>query len=114
MMELEYKIVRSPKRKKLTITVERDRTVIVHAPERNIRRRVQRVVDAKRQWIFAKLHHPQKYQERRTSARQGGGEWRICPLPRRDYRIEVTETASGEIEFSRYFMVPAARQDKAP
>ena len=33
MMELEYKIVRSPRRKKLTITVERDRAIIVHAPE---------------------------------------------------------------------------------
>ena len=28
----------------------------------------------------------------------------------RDYRIEITETASGQVEFSRCFMVPAARQ----
>lgn len=32
-MELTYKIKRSPKRKNLTITVERDRSIVVHAPE---------------------------------------------------------------------------------
>ena len=29
-----------------------------------------------------------------------------------DYRIEVAETASGEIEFSGRFLVPAAHQAK--
>ena len=64
MTELNYKIVRSPKRKKLTITVERDRAIIVHAPEETSEETVRRVVDAKRQWLLAKLRHPQKYQER--------------------------------------------------
>jgi len=32
-MELTYTIQRSPKRRRVTITVERDRSVIVHAPE---------------------------------------------------------------------------------
>ena len=54
MMELDYKIVRSPKRKKLTITVERDRAIVVHAPEGTSEEEVQRVVDSKRQWILAK------------------------------------------------------------
>jgi hypothetical protein len=64
MMELEYQIVRSPKRKKLTITVERDRSIIVHSPERTSQEEVRRIVDSKRQWISAKLRHPQKYQDR--------------------------------------------------
>lgn len=34
-MDLNYKIVRSTKRKKLTISVERDRSIVVHAPGRN-------------------------------------------------------------------------------
>jgi hypothetical protein len=33
MMDLSYEILRSPKWKKLTITVERDRAVVVHVPE---------------------------------------------------------------------------------
>jgi predicted metal-dependent hydrolase len=31
---------------------------------------------------------------------------------RRDYQIEVTETESGDVEFSRHFLVPPARQAK--
>jgi len=64
MVELEYQTVWSPKRKKLTITVERDRTIIVHAPQGIPEEEVRRVVDAKRQWILTKLRHPQKYQDR--------------------------------------------------
>ena len=30
----------------------------------------------------------------------------------RDYRIEIAETASGDVEFSRFFLVPAAHQAK--
>ena len=59
MTELEYQIVRSPKRKKLTITVERDRAVVVHAPEDMSDDEVRRVVDAKR-----------------------SGYWRSCATPR--------------------------------
>lgn len=64
MTELTYQIVRSPRRKKLTITVERDRTIVVHAPEVASEEKVHQVVDAKRQWILEKLRHPQKYKER--------------------------------------------------
>ena len=64
MKDLTYKIVRSPKRKKLTITIERDRAVVVHAPESTSNETVSRLVNAKRQWIFEKLHHAQKYQNR--------------------------------------------------
>jgi predicted metal-dependent hydrolase len=47
MMELNYTIVRSPKRRKLTITVERDRAVVVHAPENASAEAVRRIVDRK-------------------------------------------------------------------
>ena len=50
MKELDYQIVRSPKRKTLTITVERDRAVVVHVPEGTPEQEVHRVVDKKRQW----------------------------------------------------------------
>jgi predicted metal-dependent hydrolase len=109
-MELEYRIVRSPKRKKLTITVERDRSIIIHAPETTSEEEVRRAVDAKRQWLFGKIHHPQKYQ----AAPQPPGKEIVngesAPYLGRDYRIEVTETASGQVEFSRCFRVTATRQ----
>jgi predicted metal-dependent hydrolase len=104
MKELEYKIVRSPKRKKLTITVERDRAIVVHAPEGTSDEEVQRVVDTKRQWLFEKLHHAQKYQE--ANSHPPGKEvvnGESAPYLGRDYRIEVGETESGEIEFGSRF-----------
>ena len=110
MMEIEYQTVRSPKRKKLTITVERDRTIIVHAPQGTSEEVVRRVVDAKRQWILAKLRHPQKYQERPHAPGKEVVNGESAPYLGRDYRIEVAETASGEIEFSHIFVVPVAHQ----
>jgi len=112
MMELEYKTVRSPKRKKLTITVERDRAIIVHAPEGTSEETVHRVIDAKRQWLLAKLRHPQKYQDRPHPPGKEVVNGESAPYLGRDYRIEIAETASGEVEFSRAFIVPASHQAK--
>jgi predicted metal-dependent hydrolase len=64
MKELEYKIVHSSKRKTLTITVERDRTVVVRAPEGLPDEEVRRFVDAKRQWILEKQNETESPCER--------------------------------------------------
>jgi predicted metal-dependent hydrolase len=112
MKKLDYQIVRSPKRKTLTITVERDRSVVVHAPEGTPELEVHRVVDEKRQWILGKLRHPQKYKERRHPPGKEVVNGESAPYLGRDYRIEVTETDSGEIEFTRHFLVPSAHQAK--
>ena len=112
MMGLNYTILRSPKRKKLTITVERDRKIIVHAPKETSEEEVCRVMDAKRQWILEKLRHPQKYHDRPHAPGKEVVNGESALYLGRDYRIEVAETASGEIEFSRLFLVPAAHQAK--
>ena len=112
MMELNYQIVRSAARKKLTITVERDREIVVHAPEGTSEEEVRRVVHGKRQWLLAKLRHPQKYQERPHPPGKEVVNGESAPYLGRDYRIEVSETASGKVEFSRLFLVPAAHQAK--
>lgn len=112
MIELTYDILRSPKRKKLTITVERDRAVIVHAPEGTSDDEVQRVVAAKRQWILEKLHHPQKYEDRLHPPGKEVVNGESAPYLGRDYRIEITKTASGEVEFDHLFMVPPAHQGR--
>ncbi|MGD0009334.1 MAG: SprT family zinc-dependent metalloprotease [Terriglobia bacterium] len=111
-MELEYQIVRSAARKTLTISVERDRSIIVHAPQGTSEEEVRRVVVAKRQWILTKLRHPQKYQDRPHPPGKEVVNGESAPYLGRDYRIEITETASGEIEFSGLFLVPAAHRTK--
>ena len=69
---------------------------------------MHRVVDAKRQWILAKLRHPQKYQDRPHPPGKEVVNGESAPYLGRDYRIEVTETASGEVEFSQH--LPGARR----
>ena len=109
-MELEYTIVRSARRRKLTITVERDRAIIIHAPVETSDEEVHRVVDSKRQWLFEKLSHPQKYQVKPHPPGKEVVNGESAPYLGRDYQIEVAETASGEIELGSRFVVPVAHQ----
>ena len=111
-MELVYTIKRSARRRKLTITVERDRRVFLHVPEGTSDEKIRQVVESKRQWIYEKIGHHQKY--------------RILPHPQgkelvsggsalylgRHYRIEVAKTGLAEIKFVRGFLVPALQPNK--
>ena len=105
-MDLDYEIIRSPKRRKLTITVERDRRVVVRAPENTSDDKILQVIEAKRQWIFEKVHHIQKYSDlaHPPGKELVNGESALylgC-----NYRIELAPTLSGEIEFLHKFTVP--------
>jgi predicted metal-dependent hydrolase len=109
MTELNYSIVRSPKRKTLTISVERDRSVVIRAPQEMPDDEVRRLVDAKRQWVLEKLRDPRKYKQRQPPGKEVvNGE--SAPFLGRDYRIEVAHTKSGDVEFSGMFLVPPDRQ----
>lgn len=112
MKEIDYKVVRSAKRKKLTITVERDRAVVVRAPESISDDEVRRIVDAKRQWILGKLRSSQKYEDRLHPPGKEVVSGESAPFLGRDYRIEITETESGGVEFEQGFLVPPAKQPR--
>lgn len=107
-MVLEYTIQRSAKRRQLTITVERDRSVVVHAPKGLADDKIRQVVESKRQWIYEKTHHPQKYQglPHPPGKELVSGESALY-LGRR-YRIEVVRQGLTEIRFSRGFQIPAS------
>jgi len=111
-MDLNYQIVRSPRRKKLTITVERDRSVVVHAPMNATDEAISQVVSSKRQWLFEKTNHPQKYQSLLHAPGKEIVNGESVPYLGRDYPIEIAETKSGGVEFSRRFLIPAAQQTK--
>src|SRR6266849_2284840 len=66
----------------------------------------------KRQWILAKLRHPQKYKERRHPPGKEVVNGESAPYLGKDYRIEITETTSGEVEFPDLFLVPQAHPAK--
>jgi predicted metal-dependent hydrolase len=111
-MELTYTIQRSPRRRRVTITVERDRRVVVHAPESMSDEKIRQVVESKRQWIYEKTNHPQKY---RSLPHPPGKELvsgeSVLYLGRQ-YRIEIVETGLTEIQFAQRFLIPASKDSK--
>jgi len=103
-MELDYTIKRSSKRKTLTITVERDRRVIVLAPEGTSEEKIEEVVQSKRLWIYEKTRHAQKYEEAHPPGKElVSGESAL--YLGRNYRIAVVEDAT-DIRFDHRFFVP--------
>lgn len=108
-MDLVYTIKRSSKRKKLNITVERDRSIVVHAPEGVSDEKIQQVVDSKRQWIYEKINHPQKYQDLPHPPGKELVSGESALYLGRQYRIELVKMGLSEIKFSQRFLIPATR-----
>jgi predicted metal-dependent hydrolase len=111
-MELTYSVRRSTRRKTLTITVERDRRVIVHAPSDASGEAIQRAVDSKRQWIFEKLHHGQKYLELPHPPGKELVTGESALYLGRSYRVEVIATGIEEVQFTQRFLIPAAHSSR--
>ncbi|KGP74860.1 zinc metalloprotease [Desulfosporosinus sp. Tol-M] len=110
-MELKYTIQRSSKRRKLTITVERDRSVVVHAPEGTSDEKIDQVVASKHQWIYEKIGHPQKYDSPHAPGKElVSGESTL--YLGRQYRIEVVKTGLKEIQFTQRFFIPDMQTSK--
>lgn len=108
-MELIYDIRRSAKRKKVTITVERDRTVVVHAPAGVTDEKIHQLVDKKRQWLFEKLQHDQKYQPLPHPPGKELVNGESALYLGRTYRIELVETTDDTVTFAGKFLIPRAR-----
>lgn len=107
-MEIQYTVVRSPKRRKLTITVERDRAVVIRAPKEATDEAIAEAVNKKRQWLIEKLTHPQKYQERHHPPGKEIVNGESALYLGKEYRIDLIETESGQVEFADAFLIPRA------
>jgi len=106
-MELVYTIKRSEKRRKLTITVERDRSVVVHAPVSASAAAIERIVESKRQWIHEKINHQQKYKSLPHPPGKELVNGESALYLGRQYRIELVESGLEEIRFAQRFMIPS-------
>ena len=107
-MELRYTVKRSARRKRLTITVERDRSVVVHAPAAAPDEAIERAVEAKRKWIYDKTRHDRKYRELPHPPGKELVNGESALYLGRSYRVELVEEGAGEITFNQRFFVPAA------
>ncbi len=111
-MILDYTIIRSSKRRRLTITVERDRSIVVHAPEGTTDEKIQEVVESKRQWIYKKITHPQKYRDLSHPPGKELVSGESALYLGRHYRIEIVKKGLAEIRFNQRFFIPAAHLGK--
>ncbi len=107
-MDLRYSVQRSNKRKKLAITVERDRRVVVQAPADVSDESIDRVVREKRQWIYEKTRHSQKYEALPHPPGKELVTGESALYLGRNYRIELVAGGGTEVRFNRYFLVPSS------
>ena len=108
-MDLRYTVRRSAKRKRLTITVERDRSVVVHAPAAMPDAAIGRAVEAKRQWIREKTRHGRKYREPPHPPGKELVNGESALYLGRSYRIELVKGDAGDaggVRLDRCFFVP--------
>ena len=103
-MELNYDIVFS-QRKKLTITVERDRSVKVYAPEGTSLEKIKAIIESKKLWIYEKTRHQQKYDQLPHAPGKELVSGESLPYLGKNYQIELVETDDG-ISFTQKFLVP--------
>ena len=103
-MELNYDIVFS-QRKKLTITVERDRSVKVYAPEGTSLEKIKAIVESKKLWIYEKTRHQQKYDQLPHAPGKELVTGESLPYLGKNYQIELVDTNDG-IRFTQKFLVP--------
>jgi predicted metal-dependent hydrolase len=110
-MELNYKVVFS-KRKTLTITVERDRSVVVTAPEGTSPEKIQQIVESRKLWIYEKTRHHQKYSPLPHPPGKELVSGESLPYLGRQYRIELTEDERS-IRFEQKFLIPSGLGNKS-
>ena len=87
-MELNFTVIYS-QRKKLAITVERDRSVVVHAPIGTDPSKISQVVESRKQWIYEKTRHAQKYEGPPTAPGKELVNGESLLYLGRQYRIEI-------------------------
>lgn len=100
-MNLEYSIVYSD-RKTLQIIVERDRSVVVHAPNHTSSEKIKEAVEKKKLWLYEKIHHPQKYRTSEDKTLIPGSS--ILYLGK-EYRLDTTDEEIEGIIFDGRFVV---------
>lgn len=103
---MDYTVKRSAKRKRLSITVERDCSVVVHAPAALSEERIGEIVTSKERWIQEKQQHPQKFKPREHPPGKEVVNGESALYLGRGYKIELVESRERKIRFEQKFIIP--------
>ncbi|NCC39613.1 MAG: M48 family peptidase [Gammaproteobacteria bacterium] len=106
---IHYRVVYSKRRKTLGIQVERDATLVVHAPEGIDPERIHAAVSAKGLWLYEKTRHAEKQREppHPPGTELVSGESLL--YLGHDYPIEIVDEPGYAIRFEDRFIIPRAR-----
>ena len=111
-MEPAYTVKRSARRKKLTITVERDRSVVVHASETTSDEAIREIMKSRWQWIQDKTRHAQKLSELPHPPGKELVNGESALYLGRQYQLEIVQHGGSEIQLDRRFLIPASATGK--
>jgi len=109
-MEITYEVIYSD-RKKVSIIVERDRSIIVRAPFGTSPLVIEKLVDEKRFWLFQKVHHPQKYPDPPTRKEFVTGESLL--YFGRNYQLEISPEDFDGVRFHSKFYLSHKKKHNA-
>ncbi len=86
--------------------------MVVHAPSATAEEKIHQVVESRRQWIFEKIRHAQKYDDLPHPPGKELVNGESALYLGRSYRIEIVATNLDEIAFARKFLVPVHLADR--
>jgi predicted metal-dependent hydrolase len=110
-MNIEYEVRRSNNRKKLTINIERDRSIVVLAPNNTSDEKIKQVIDSKKQWIYEKLQHPQKFAPKPQAPGKEIINGESLYYLGSQYQVELVENSKG-LKFDNKFLFPVQDKEK--
>lgn len=84
----------------------------MHAPEGTSDEKINQVVESKRQWIYEKMGHPQKYRNLPHPPGKELVSGESAFYLGRQYRIEIVKTGLSGIKFAQRFYIPATQISK--
>ena len=109
-MEIAYKTVFSAKRKTISLVVERDKQIIVHAPINTPDEIIEKAVNSKKFWLYQKLNYTKKETTYSLQKEYVNGESFL--YLGRNYLLEFVESEE-EIKFLNRFYIAKNSQHKA-
>lgn len=102
-MELNYTVKYSKKRKRFGISIERDRSIVVHAPVRATERDISDMLERNKQKIYKHLLNPYKYPVDNEPKLFASGASLL--YMGKNYQIDIAETHSNQVRFTEKFEI---------
>jgi hypothetical protein len=102
-MTLTYTTKFSDKRKTLGLLVERDKSVVVLAPQGTTPETLDAFVEKRRLWLYEKINHTPKFGEPKPETPFISGK--AIPYLGKNYKLDVTDEPLNGIAFKGKFLI---------